>query len=300
MPHTSMGTAVPPPLQLLQTMRPLPWHVLQPPPEPSLQRLHQHATVPLPPHVSHSRCGGPSSGCSCCGWGQGEWERGRRVKGARRAAWCGSVGAAPAAPPTAASVAMPAASAEPSQASRLRARTTLAYGRRRSGGRPQPPPVIAPAAPPPGPAAAAQPSRPHLGPQEEGGGVQGDAAPRRALHQARHGARAAGLKGRRGHGPLRGAAAAGHGRQAPRQGRPHGRGARRHCRALLAPQSAHRRRAEGRGGHRCAGGVGAVRESAGVGRLGPVNAKRRPWRVRGGAAGVWRGRGVAGAVPARR
>lgn len=39
-----MGTAVPPPRQLLHTMRPLPLQVLQPPAEPSLQRLHQQAT----------------------------------------------------------------------------------------------------------------------------------------------------------------------------------------------------------------------------------------------------------------
>lgn len=40
--RASMGTAVPPPRQLLQTMRPLPRQVEQPP-SPSLHRLHQHS-----------------------------------------------------------------------------------------------------------------------------------------------------------------------------------------------------------------------------------------------------------------
>ncbi|KAL4450075.1 hypothetical protein ABPG77_010744 [Micractinium sp. CCAP 211/92] len=56
-----MGTAVPPPLQLAQTILPLPRHVLHPP-SPSLHREHQHSTRPVPPQVSHSRRGSSSAG----------------------------------------------------------------------------------------------------------------------------------------------------------------------------------------------------------------------------------------------
>ena len=82
-----MGTAVPPPRQLLHTMRPLPRQVLHPR-SSSLQREHQHSTVPLPWQVSHS-CRGPSSGWLCSkaskrggagwwgvggGWAGGAWD----------------------------------------------------------------------------------------------------------------------------------------------------------------------------------------------------------------------------------
>lgn len=51
---SSTGTAVPPPPQLRQGLRPVPLHVRQPT-SWSLQRTHAHSSLPVPPHAAQSR-----------------------------------------------------------------------------------------------------------------------------------------------------------------------------------------------------------------------------------------------------
>lgn len=58
-----MGTAVPPPLQLLHFMYPV-FEQVEQPTSPSFQRVHMHSSTPEPPHLGHASRS-PAS-CSFC------------------------------------------------------------------------------------------------------------------------------------------------------------------------------------------------------------------------------------------